>query len=62
MRRITFFGVVFGRGGVGFLLASALAGAKAEVEQLKKSMFLQCDLLVRPLRAHGANQGKRKNN
>ena len=31
---LTFFGVVFGRGGVGFLLASALAGAKAEVEKL----------------------------
>ena len=35
---LTFVGVVFGRGGVGFLLASALAGAKAEVEKLKKSI------------------------
>ena len=31
-----FFDRVFGRCGVGFLLATALAGAKAEVEQLKK--------------------------
>ena len=35
---LTFVGGVFGRGGVGFLLASALAGAKAEVEALKKSI------------------------
>ena len=57
-------GVVFGRDGVGFLLASALAGAKAEVEQMKKSIhgLLRCDPLVRPLRAHGANEGKRKSN
>ena len=34
----TFFGGVFGRGGVGFLLASALAGAKAEVEKMNKSI------------------------
>ena len=38
MRFLTFVGGVFGRGGVGFLLASALAGAKAEVEKLKKSI------------------------
>ena len=38
MRVLTFVGGVFGRGGVGFLLASALAGAKAEVEKLKKSV------------------------
>ena len=30
---LSFVGGVFGRGGVGFLLASALAGAKAEVEK-----------------------------
>ena len=30
---LTFFGVVFGHGGVGFLLASALAGAKAEIKK-----------------------------
>ena len=35
---LTFVGGVFGRGGVGFLLASALAGAKAEVEAVKKSI------------------------
>ena len=33
---LAFLGGVFGRGGVGFLLASALAGAKAEVEKLKE--------------------------
>jgi len=33
-----FFDGVFGRGGVGFLLASALAGAKADVRKLKKSI------------------------
>ena len=38
MRFLTFVAGVFGRGGVGFLLASALAGAKAEVEKLKKSI------------------------
>ena len=35
---LTFWGGVLGRGGVGFLLASALAGAKAEVEKLTKSI------------------------
>ena len=38
MRFLTFVGGVFGRGGVGFLLASALAGAKAEVEKLNESI------------------------
>ena len=33
-----FVGGVFGRGGVGFLLASALAGAKPEVKKLIKSI------------------------
>ena len=57
------FGGVFGRDGVGFLLASALAGAKADVEKMTKSMcFLTGELLLRPLRAQGNNQGKRKNN
>ena len=32
------FGVVLGRGGVGLLLASALAGAKAEVEHFENSI------------------------
>ena len=35
---LTFWGGVFGRGGVGFPLASAHAGAKADVEKLQKSI------------------------
>ncbi len=33
---------------------------KLKIEEIH--WFLRCDLLVRPLRAHGAKQGKRKNN
>ena len=40
MRFLTIVGV-FGRVGVGFLLASALAGAKAEVEKMKKSFVFK---------------------
>ena len=35
---LTFWGGVFGRGGVGFPLASAHAGAKADVEKITKSI------------------------
>ena len=35
---LTFFGGVFGRGGVGFLLASAHAGAKADVEKISNPL------------------------
>ena len=59
---LAFVDGVFRRGGVGYLLASALAGAKAEVEKIKASNGFYGVILVRPLRAHGANQGKRKNN
>ena len=60
---LTSFGVVFGRGGVGFLLASALAGAKAEFEKLSKSIGFYSVICLRPLRAHGAeNEHLRKSN
>ena len=58
---LTFFGVVFGRGGVGFLLASALAGAKAEVEKLTTSIgfygvICLCALCARIAKIQGAEQ------
>ena len=61
---LTFFGVVFGRGGVGFLLASALAGAKAEVEKLKKSMgfysvICLCALCARIAQTKGKKEQRR---
>ena len=63
---LTFFGVVFGRGGVGFLLASALAGAKAEVEELKKSIgfygvICLCALCARMAQTKGRERTIKKN-
>ena len=48
------FGGVFGRGGVGVMLASALAGAKAEVEKLKKSIGFYNVICLCPLCARMA--------
>ena len=56
---------VFGRGGVGFLLASALAGAKAKVEKLKKTIgfyFVICVCVLCARMAQTKAQGTRKNN
>ena len=63
---LTFFGVVFGRGGVGFLLASALAGAKAEVEKLTKSIgfygvICLCALCARMAQTKGRERTTKKN-
>ena len=63
---LTFFGVVFGRGGVGFLLASALAGAKAEVETLKKfigfyGVICLCTLCARMAQPKGRERTAKKN-
>ena len=63
---LTFFGVVFGRGGVGFLLASALAGAKAEVEKLTKSIgfygvICLCALCARMAQSKGRERTPMKN-
>ena len=63
---LTFFGVVFGRGGVGCLLASALAGAKAEVEQMTKSIgfygvICLCALCARMAHSKGRDIKTMKN-
>ena len=62
---LTFFGGVFGHGGVGFLLVSALAGAKAEVEQLKKSIgfygvICLCALCARMAQIKGRERTTKK--
>ena len=58
MHFLTCVGGVSGRGGVGFLLASALAGAKAEVEELKESIVFHgviclCALCARMAQTKG---------
>ena len=65
MRFLTFVGTVFGRGGVGFLLASALAGAKAEVDKLKKSIgfygvICLCALCARMAQSKGRERTSKK--
>ena len=66
MRFLMFFGVGFGCGGVGFLLASALAGAKAEVENLKNSIgfygvICLCALCARMAQTKGRERTTMKN-
>ena len=56
----------FGRGGVSFLLASALAGAKAEVETLKKfigfyGVICLCALCARMAQSKGRERTTMKN-
>ena len=43
-------------------LLGASWGGKSIDFSFRRPGALRCDMLVRPLRAHGANQGKGKNN
>ena len=66
MRFLIFFGGVFGRGGVGFLLASALSGSKAEVENLKNSIgfygvICLCALCARMAQTKGRERTTKTN-